>query len=110
MEETPCVCFGVDSQETSDKIKAREWVCSDHWAVLCEEGIVSQNKSPTRAAKITQLCTTPKHVSLQLGCHTRKGNLHSHRLVHEMLTDTWTSKCAFSEKQLPNVLEQDAEV
>lgn len=39
---------------------------------LGEKGIVSQNKSPARAAKITQLYSTPKHVSLQLGCHTRK--------------------------------------
>lgn len=39
-----------------------------------------------------------------------KGNLHSHRLVHEMLTDIWTSKCAFSEKPLPNVLEHGSEV
>lgn len=75
MEETPCICIWVDSQSTSDKVKANEWVCSDHWAALCEKGIISQNESPTGAAKITELCSTPKHVFLQLGCHTRKRKL-----------------------------------
>lgn len=39
-----------------------------------------------------------------------KGNIHSHRLVHEMLPNTWTSKSAVSEKQLLNALEHDSKV
>lgn len=72
MEETPCICVWVDSQGSSDEFKANEWVCSDYWAALYEKGIVFQHKSPTGAAKITQLYSTPKHVFFQLGCHTRK--------------------------------------
>ena len=67
--------FGLIPKGLQTALKAIEWICSGGWAALCEKGIVSQNMSPGRAAKVTRLCSTPRQVFLQPGHHARKRKL-----------------------------------